>query len=313
MSEEKKIIQSIKKVIPSVVSILGSISPAGDIFSLFRKGGSEIVSGSGFFLDKNGLIVTDSHVIKEDKDCFILDWQQRKFRAKIISVNQNNDTAFLKVEAKKTRPVKLGDSDSLQVGQTVLSIGTSLGIFQSSVSKGIVSGISRTIVAFDSEKKEKEFYGLIQTDAAINPGNSGGPLVNLKGEVIGINTATVFGAENLGFALPINAIKDDLEEIKLYGRIRPLNLGLYYILLDKSISKFLDLPLEKGALLIKEPPENSPAYLGGLRKGDIILEIEGLKIRPKETIRKIIRRINKKVISFKVYRSGKIIEKKLPL
>ena len=314
MSEEKEIVKIIKRAVPSIVSIVSEpdLNKKKDFFDIFSpketREKTSLIGGSGFFVSKNGLLVTNLHVVKKPGKYYILNYQQEKVPAKIISTDDLNDVAFLKAEIVNSKPIELGDSNFLEIGQVVLAIGTSLGLFQNSVSKGIISGISRTIVAQSGKEGDKELYGLIQTDAAINPGNSGGPLINSKGKVIGINTATVFGVENIGFALPINAIKDDLEELLSSGQTKRLNLGIHYSLLDSSISRFINLPVKKGAFLISRPAKNSPAELAGLKEGDVILEIEGVKITPKATIRKIIRELNKRSLSLKVWRQGKILK-----
>ncbi len=309
MSEEKKVIKAIKKAIPSVVSIVSdfAFNKKEKIFDIFHSGSDQekmkIIGGSGFAVEKN-LIVTSFHVIEGKENYYILDFKKKKSEAKIVHLDKANDTAFLKIKTNHLEPIKLGDSNKIQIGQTVIAIGTALGIFPNTVSKGIVSGISRTIIAQGEHQEDKELFGLIQTDAAINPGNSGGPLINTKGEVVGINTATVFGVENIGFALPINAIKEEINEIVNLGFYKKINLGIQYIILNKKISEILSLTNNQGALIVKEPLKDSPAQNAGLKKGDLILEINNEKISSRKTIRQIIRQKNTKEFKFKILRKG---------
>ncbi|MBI5147659.1 MAG: PDZ domain-containing protein [Parcubacteria group bacterium] len=163
-------------------------------------------------------------------------------------------------------------------------------MFQSTVSSGIVSGLSRSITAAVDLKSVQEMRGLIQTDAAINPGNSGGPLVDIFGRVIGINTAVVFGAQNIGFAIPINCAKRDLDDLKKYGRIRRPLLGLRYLIVNDRLRETMGLPVDYGALVTKEGPHDhgvipgSPAAKAGIRENDIVLNCNGKKITAEKTI-----------------------------
>ena len=186
---------------------------------------------------------------------------------------------------------------------------------------GIISGLSRSIAAqLDSKSPIQEMRGLVQTDAAINPGNSGGPLVNLKGEAIGINVATVFGAENIGFALPINEVKRDLNELKKYGRIKRPFLGIRYILINENIKDKLKLPVDYGALIINENPQekailnNSPAEHAGIKDGDIILECNSEKICSEKTIQDFLENLEvNNILKLKILRGKKRFEVKVKL
>jgi len=212
--------------------------------------------------------------------------------------------------------VELGDSSKLELGQTVIAIGTALGEFPNSVSVGVVSGLSRFISAKSLiSGRVSKLRGLIQTDAAINPGNSGGPLIDLSGKAIGVNSALVFGAENIGFAIPINHLKEDLGEIKKYGRIRRPFLGVRYLLLNKELQKRNNLPVDYGALVISEelPGDkavipNSPADKAGIHEFDIILECQGKKITLQNPLEDILRNSETgQEIILKVLRDGKEI------
>jgi S1-C subfamily serine protease len=209
--------------------------------------------------------------------------------------------------------LKLGDSDNLQIGQTVIAIGNALGEFRNTVSVGVISGLGRRVTAGDGEIFET-IEDVIQTDAAINRGNSGGPLLNLKGEVIGINFAMAQQAENIGFAIPINKAKKDIEQIKTKGKISYPFLGVRYVLVTKEIKEEKNLPVDYGALIIRgergEDPifKNSPAEKIGLKEGDIILEFNGEKITTENSLAKIISKYNPgDKVSLKVQRKEKIL------
>ena len=190
--------------------------------------------------------------------------------------------------------------NKIELGQTVVAIGNALGLFSNSVSKGIISGLGRKISAAMGQGGEMEHLrNVLQTDVAINQGNSGGPLINLDGEVIGINTAIIFGAQNIGFALPINWAKTDLEDIIKHGRIIRPFIGLRYVMLNKELKERYDLPVDYGALVIKDHMpgsqavvKDSPADKAGIRENDIVLEINDEKLTEKKELADIIQLAN---------------------
>ncbi len=263
----------------------------------------KIGSGSGFIVDQSGIVITNKHVVADPQAeyvCLTNDGQKHKIE--ILARDPVDDVAIVKIKCEagrlpniKQAAVKLGDSGKLELGQPVLAIGNALGLFNNTVSSGIVSGLSRAISAApDPKAPVQEMRGLIQTDTAINPGNSGGPLLNLKGEVIGINTAIVFGAQNLSFAIPINAAKRDLVDLKNEGRItRPL-LGLRYVNIDSDLKEKMKLPVDYGAIVMGHPPVNegvipeSPADRAGIQNKDIILECNGAKLTVEKTLQDIL-------------------------
>jgi serine protease Do len=260
------------------------------------KGMVKIGGGSGFIVDPTGIIITNKHVVADkDAEYTVIMDSGEKFNAEVLARDPIEDIAILRVQpGGRTLPVvPLGDSLHIDLGDSVLAIGNALGIFKNTVSSGIISGLARSIRAaseMDSKPAIQELRGLIQTDAAINPGNSGGPLVNLEGEAIAINAAIVFGAQNLGFAIPINAVKRDLEDLKAYGRIRRPLLGLRYMMIDGNMKEKMKLAVESGALIIGQMPQNeavvpgSPAAKAGLKERDIITEVNGEKLTPEKTI-----------------------------
>ncbi|MFH1462084.1 MAG: trypsin-like peptidase domain-containing protein [bacterium] len=338
MPDKSPIIQIAKKVCPAVITIIISKDlPKVEGFYFVPYGGEKLMmpkvssskkektkvgGGSGFFISPDGHILTSCHVVGDtEADYTIVFEPDKKYQAKVISRDPINDIAVLKINGKKFPCIELGDSDKIELGQTVIAVGNSLGEFHDTVSTGIISGLSRFITAFSGVGQETAMLrGLIQTDAAINPGNSGGPLVDIDGKVIGINTAVVMGAQNIGFAIPINYAKQDLEEIRKYGRIKRPFLGIKYILLNKEMAKRNHLQTSDGALIVRENLgesaiiKGSSAYRAGLKEFDVILECQGKKITEKNPLSHILQslKVNDEV-NLKVLRDKKelIIKVKL--
>jgi len=328
--EKSPIIDVAKKVCPAVITIVISKNlPKVEGFYFLPYGGQNILmprvndskkertkvgGGSGFIISPDGLIVTSCHVVGDQEAEYTIIFDPEKtYPAKVISRNQINDIAILKIADKNLPFIELGNSENLELGQSVVAVGNSLGEFSDTVSTGVVSGLSRFITAFSGYDQETAMLrGLIQTDAAINPGNSGGPLVDMEGKVIGVNTAVVMGAQNIGFAIPINYVKKDLEEIQKYGRLKRPFLGVKYILLNKEIAKKNKLPTEDGALIVREnlgePAviQGSAAEKSGLKEFDIILECGGEKITEKNPLSHILEKLQIDVeIPIKILRGKK--------
>ncbi len=253
------------------------------------RGMVQVGGGSGFIVDENGIVLTNKHVIAESNvnyTVFLND--DKNYEAEVLARDPINDVAILKIKSDKKLPtVELGDSDRVELGQTVLAIGNALGLFKNTVSMGIISGLSRSVQAKSDDKAPvQELRGLIQTDAAINPGNSGGPLVDIRGRAIGINAAVVVGAQNISFAIPIKAAEKDLSDLKKYGRIRRPLLGLRYLILNRDLSEKMGLPAEYGAYVTRQNSgetaviPQSPADKAGIFEQDIVLEWNGEKISP---------------------------------
>ncbi|MCX6759200.1 MAG: trypsin-like peptidase domain-containing protein [Candidatus Nealsonbacteria bacterium] len=336
--EKSPIIEIVKRACPAVVTIVISRDlPKIEGFYFFPYGSQEFVvpkmkkgkrektkigGGSGFIVYPDGYIITSNHVVAErDADYTVIYEPNKTYPAKVISRDPINDVAILKINIKNFPYLELGDSDKIELGETVIAIGNALGEFHDTVSTGVVSGLSRYITAFSGLSRQAEMLrGLIQTDAAINPGNSGGPLVNIEGKVIGINTATVMGAQNIGFAIPINYAKKDLEEVKKYGKIKRPFLGVKYIILNKEIADKDKLPVDYGALIVREVLGESAIITGGaaekagLKEFDIILECQGEKITEENPLSHILQKceVNQE-ISLKVLRAGKEINLKAKL
>ncbi len=324
-----------KKACPAVITVIVSKDlPKVEDFYSFPYGGKEymmpmmdkdgkgilektqIGGGSGFIISKDGYVMTSNHVVADVNAEYtvILD-PEHKYPAKVLSRNQINDTAILKIEGKNFLYIELADSDNIELGESVVAIGNPLGEFNDTLSAGIVSGLSRYISAYGGiDHQMQNLRGLIQTDAAINPGNSGGPLVNMQGKVIGINTATIMGAQNIGFAIPINYAKKDLAEVKKYGKLVVPFLGIKYVLLNKEMAKTNKLPVEDGALVVREalgePPviKGSAADKAGMKEFDIILECDGQKITVENSLGSVLQKckIGAETV-FKVLRDGQEI------
>jgi serine protease Do len=215
--------------------------------------------------------------------------------------------------------VSLGDSSSLQLGQTVITIGNALGEFRNTVSRGVVSGLARHITASSGSGSSESIDNVIQTDAAINPGNSGGPLINLQGQVVGVNVAMVSGAQNIGFALPINVVKSTIDSVEKTGTIKVAYLGVRYVSLNADLAKQFNVSVNKGALIkgdqnnfAVEP--NSPADKAGLKEGDVIEKLDGQTIDQNHSLASIIAEHNPSdQVTLTVLRDGKTITLKATL
>ena len=338
MIKKSPIVRIAKKVCPAVITIIISKDlPKIEGFYLMPFGGkgypipkfekdkketTKIGGGSGFIVNKNGYVLTSAHVVEDtDADYTIILGPEKRYSAKAISRDPINDIAILKINGNNLPYLKMGDSDKIELGETVIAVGNALGEFHNTVSTGVVSGLSRYVTAYNGLTQQAErLRGLIQTDAAINPGNSGGPLVDIKGEVIGINTASVIGAQNIGFAIPINYAKKDLLEVIKYGRIKRPFLGVKYIILNEIISRTNKLPVNYGALIVRETLGEGPIVPGsaaekaGLKEYDIILECQGEKITEKNSLGNILQNLSiGENISLKILRQGKEITIKAKL
>lgn len=287
ITDEQQGILAVRNVKPSVVSISGSRV----VKSLTTSAtGLNTVNGTGFILETDGLIVTNSHVLEDPNIKFyveLLDGSQ--YEAKVVGQDKLNDVALLKIEARNLPVVKLGDSSHLETGQTVFAIGNSLGIYQNTVTKGVVSGLSRAVGLGDEDNPQPRLQNLVQTDAAINPGNSGGPLINMAGEVVGMNTLIDTGARGVGFAVPVNTIKQSVAELKIGGVLSRPYVGLGFLTINKAVQAVRQLKVNYGAL-VTFVVKGSPAQSAGLLAGDIVLKVNLEKLTEKNEFDSVITR-----------------------
>lgn len=284
----------------------------------FRQKGTEkkqVSSGSGFFISDDGLILTNKHVVEDTvAEYTIITNNGKKLPARVLARDRLLDIAILKVDGAGYNFVPLGDSDTLKVGQSVIAIGNALGEFQNTVSAGVISGLKRSITAFGAQGGPEDLQSLIQTDAAINPGNSGGPLLDGFGRAIGVNTALAQGAQNIGFALPINFAKKDISDIKKFNKIKNPFLGVRYVIITSEIKQKNNLSVDYGALVSKSPKGEAavypkgPADYAGIKENDIILEFANKKI---DSLNPLTQMISKKnagdTVPIKILRDGKEI------
>ncbi len=274
VKEDSAVISVAKEVSPSVVSITTNSSSV----DFFGQSQTEASSGTGIILKSDGLILTNKHVVEGGESFTVITSDGKEYSdAKVVAKDPSNDIAFLKIAAKDLVAAKLGDSSKVQVGQRVIAIGNALGQFQNTVTTGVISGKSRPITATGGNGTES-LQNLFQTDAAINPGNSGGPLVNIAGEVIGINTAVAGdGAENIGFAIPINEAKKDIATVAQSGKITRAYLGVRYVAVTQDIAARNNILAKAigGALISGEGSvlSGSPADKAGVQAGDVIIRL----------------------------------------
>lgn len=345
-SQEQKIIDVVKNVSPAVVSIIITkdvpvieqffVDPFGDFFGghspfefqvpQFRQQGTEkreVGGGSGFIVSQDGFVITNKHVVlDEEADYTVFTTDGRSFPARVLAKDPLQDLAVLKIDqeniidaqgnftAKPFPAVVLGDSANLKIGQTVIAIGNALAEFRNTVSVGVISGLGRTITASGGNFVET-IEDVIQTDAAINRGNSGGPLLNLAGQVIGINTATVLDAQNIGFAIPVNRATRDIEQVRTLGKIVYPFLGVRYVVITEAIARKENLPVTHGAWIRPGPSgeaavtPGSAAEEAGILSQDILLEMNGERITQENSLAKIIQQYNPgDQVVLKVLRSG---------
>ena len=326
VTEESVVIDVVDKVSPSVVTVgITQTKKIGDIlefnpfdpFSPFqrRPGKSQKLEqdiGSGFIVD-GGLVVTNKHVVEvPDATYRVISKDDKTYEVKKIYRDPSNDLAILKIDANGLPAVEMGDSDKIKVGQMAIAIGTALGEFRHTVTTGVISGVGRGIEAGSPfEASAERLDNVIQTDAAINPGNSGGPLLNSSGQVVGVNTAVSAQGQNIGFALPINVVKEALANFNATGQFNRPFLGVRYQMIPKQTAILNDIPI--GAYL-QEVIDGSPADKSGLKAEDIIIKIDENKLTDENDLAKAISK--KKVgdtVSLTVWREEKESDIKVTL
>lgn len=336
ITEQSAVIDVVKKANPAVVSIviskdLSKIPGFGtDPFSndpfyqLFgfnrqtpRSGPTpnvqKIGAGSGFLVSADGLILTNKHVVEDENASYtVLTNDRKKYEAKVLSRDPVNDLAILKISITNAPTLELADSSQIQIGQRVIAIGNSLGQYDNTVTTGVVSAINRSVTAGGGSGAAEQLEGVIQTDAAINPGNSGGPLLNVLGQVIGINTAIDQEGQLVGFAIPANDISHALDSFKKTGGITRPYIGVRYVLITADLAQSQKLPKDHGALITRGETVSdmavipgSPADKAGLVENDIILSVEGVPIDEDHSLSSLLRnRQIGDVVNMQVYHKG---------
>lgn len=288
VKEENAVIDVVEKVSPSVVAIAANqrVFDPFDPFSLPRNQNNTI--GTGFVVDDKGIIVTNKHVVSDTGLRYtVITKDGKKYEAKKIYRDPTVDLAVIQIDGGTgLKRLDLGDSSKLKIGQTTVAIGNALGRFTNTVTTGIVSGLGRRVVAGDPFSGNAESLDdLIQTDAAINPGNSGGPLLNSSGQVIGVNVATTEGAQNIGFAIPINSVKGIVNDFSTKGTVSRPFLGVNYRFISKDLAILNDIP--QGAY-VQAVITGSAAEKAGVQVGDIITKIDNQQIDSDRKISDII-------------------------
>lgn len=302
VDEDSAVTEVVKKTSPAVVSIVIS-KKIGSFFPFFSnpsandsKDLQQVGAGTGFFVSSDGLILTNKHVVSDSKAKYtVITTDGKQYDAQVVAQDPTNDLAVVKVTITNAPHLEFADSAQLELGQHVIAIGNSLGQFQNTVTTGVVSGLSRSIVAGDRTSQE-QLEGVIQTDAAINPGNSGGPLLNIAGQVIGVNTAISEAGQLVGFAIPANDAKVALDSYLRAGKIVRPFIGVRYMVVNKAIAGQMDLQRDYGALLVKGDSSldfavvpGSPADKAGLKEGDIILEVNGSRVDEDHQLSQLIK------------------------
>lgn len=314
VSEENAVIDAVKKDSPSIVAI-GETSqnltpfapnPFSQSFGQPSQPQQSNTIGTGFVVSSGNknYVITNRHVVSDlGVEYSAISKDGKKYNISKIYRDPNLDLAILQVDGLNLQPLDLGDSSKLQVGQMAIAIGNALGQFDNTVTTGVISGLGRAVSAGDPFSGNSETLdNLIQTDAAINPGNSGGPLLNSAGQVIGVNVATTQGAQNIGFAIPINAVQTDLTQFSKTGFVTKPFLGVQYRFISQDIALLNEVP--EGAYVQSVVP-GSPAEKTGIKSGDIIIQIDGKKVNSEGIISSEVQ--SKKVgdtISLQIWEDG---------
>lgn len=308
IKEENAVIDAVAKASPSVVAI-GATQQTFNPFDPFSTpSGQNNTIGTGFVVSDKGIIVTNKHVVSDIGLKYnVVTGDGKKFQITKIYRDPVLDLAIVQIDGTGLKALELGDSSKLKVGQTMIAIGNALGRFTNTVTTGVVSGLGRRVVAGDLYSGSVESLdNLIQTDAAINPGNSGGPLLNSAGQVIGMNVATTEGAQNIGFAIPINSIKKISDEFVNKGTVSRPFLGIQYRFISKDIALLRELP--QGAY-VQQIVSGSPAEKAGLADGDIVTKINDQPVDSESKISDVIsfKQIGDKIV-ISVWRNNKEIQ-----
>ena len=272
-----------EKVSPAVVNISAEsmVREVDPFFGLFFGPATRSAQslGSGLIIDPNGIVVTNAHVIEGASRILVTTLDGRELEADVLGSDRDSDLALLKVQGRGLPAVPLGHSTDLMIGETVIAIGNPFGLSHT-VTTGVLSARGRTV---PSERGERLFTDFLQIDASINPGNSGGPLVNILGDVIGINTAIISGASGIGFAIPADRARRVVDDLLRFGELRPLWTGARLLTVDAELARRYGLAERRGALVLKIYPD-SPAAAAGLAEQDVIVAVEGKPVIAREDV-----------------------------
>ncbi len=289
VSQEEEDVSTVAKRVGSSVVSITTNTQTRTYLGAYNQAGA----GTGIIISTDGYVLTNKHVVSDTQGLSVVSSEGETYDdVTIVGTDPLNDLAFIKINGvKDLEPATLGDSSSIRIGQKVVAIGNSLGEFQNTVTSGIISGTGRPIAAQGGGAVEA-LTDLIQTDAAINPGNSGGPLVNLSGQVIGINTAVAENAQSIGFAIPINAAKGIIKHLEDTGKFARAYLGVNYVTITPDTAKQYNLPVKRGALVSAEGQagvvSGSPAEKAGIKDRDIIIKIGDDEVGEKGNISSLI-------------------------
>lgn len=298
----------VSTIIENVAESVVTISTVVPRFNMFFEIEAVKGIGSGFVISSNGLLVTNAHVVKGASEVNVFFSNGVKDYAKIVALDPYRELALLKVRKEGLKPLKLGNSDNVRIGEIVFAIGSPLGLPGPTVTMGVVSAIGRTITGRNIILED-----LIQTDAAINPGNSGGPLINAEGEAIGVTTAIIPYAQGVGFAIPINTVKKFIELISKYGRPIRAWIGVYVAQITPELITTYNLPVKKGLIIIRVIPRSS-AYYHGLDEGDIIVKANGKQMRKVKDLKEEIENsIDKGYVTLEVLKDGRKAVLEVPI
>lgn len=348
---EQSVINAVKQASPAVVSIVISenvpiveqcpYNPFGNLppeFQQFFGNGAsgssgltqpcstgqtqlqQVGGGSGFIVSSDGLILTNKHVVSDTGASYtVITNDGKQYKATVLARDPSQDLAVVKIAASNLPTITLGDSSGVELGETAIAIGNALGQFSNTVSVGVVSGLERTVTAQAPDTGAQEtISNVIQTDAAINPGNSGGPLLNLAGQVIGINTAIASNAQNIGFAIPINQAKHDIASVESTGKIQAAYLGVRYIPITPDLAQSQNLPVNYGALVRGDSSgagvvANSPAAKAGVQAEDIVTAVDGTSLENNDLATLISQYNPGTTVTLTIDRGGKTISVQVTL
>ncbi len=277
------VVRAVERVAPAVVniaaeSIVREVDPFfGSLFGARRRRAQAL--GSGLIVERSGVVVTNAHVVEGASRILVTTQDGQEHAADLLGIDRDSDLAILKIDAQALSAVPLSASEDLLIGETVIAVGNPFGLSHT-VTTGVLSARGRTV---ESENGSSFYTDFLQTDASINPGNSGGPLVNLAGEVIGINTAIVAGADGIGFSIPASRARRIVNDLLRYGELQPIWIGWRLRTLDPELARRAGVSVEEGAL-IERVFADSPAAAAGMKTGDVVVKLDNQAIQSREQV-----------------------------